>query len=128
LTMGVPAFISGQPRLGRVVNYEADRGIGLVRETIGRPAGAPSRLDEAPAAGEAVGRTYRFHCTAIADGSRMIANGAAVAFVLVPGLAGELEGRHLTALHSATTVTPTLGPAPATSSLSPKLWRRPGRD
>ena len=47
--------LSGRPRLGRVVSYDAERGLGLVAED-GSPAG----------------RSYRFHCTAIADGSSML--------------------------------------------------------
>jgi hypothetical protein len=73
--------LSGRPRLGRVVSYDAERGLGLVAED-----GSPS------------GCSHRFHCTAIADGSRMIAGGASVGFVLAPGLGGELEARYVTAL------------------------------
>jgi cold shock CspA family protein len=38
------------------------------------------------------GRTYRFHCADIADGTRMIDAGASVAFEVVPKL-GDLEAR-----------------------------------
>jgi cold shock CspA family protein len=41
------------------------------------------------------GRTYPFHCTAIADGSRSIAVGTRVVFLIVPGHLGRLEGRAL---------------------------------
>ena len=42
------------------------------------------------------GRTYRFHCTAIAGGSRAIEPGTQVAFVTMPALGGVLEARHVT--------------------------------
>ena len=37
------------------------------------------------------GRSVFFHCTAIADGSRRIAVGTRVAFVVVPGHRGRYE-------------------------------------
>lgn len=37
------------------------------------------------------GRTYPFHCTAIADGSRTIGVGARVEFSVVPGHLGRWE-------------------------------------
>ncbi len=37
------------------------------------------------------GRRYSFHCTQIADGTRTIATGAAVCFVVVPGHRGTWE-------------------------------------
>jgi len=37
------------------------------------------------------GRTYPFHCTRIADGSRTIAVGAPVEFDVAPGLPGRWE-------------------------------------
>ncbi len=42
------------------------------------------------------GRELFFHCTAIADGSRKIAVGAAVTFVVVPGHSGGWEATSLT--------------------------------
>lgn len=47
------------------------------------------------------GRRYRFHCTAVADGSRSVAVGARVAFAVVPGHAGRYEARALTPLSTA---------------------------
>jgi hypothetical protein len=44
------------------------------------------------------GLTLPFHCTAIADGSRQIDPGTAVAFVIVPGRMGRLEARELVPL------------------------------
>jgi len=44
------------------------------------------------------GRVHPFHCTAIAGGSRRIAPGTAVSFVLVAGHLGELEARDLVPL------------------------------
>ncbi|HUF83820.1 MAG TPA: cold shock domain-containing protein [Acidimicrobiia bacterium] len=40
---------------------------------------------------ESDGERYPFHCTAIADGSRMIAVGTAVEFVVAPGPSGRWE-------------------------------------
>ena len=55
-------------RLGRVIEYRSDRGLGTLEGTS--------------ASGEA--QVYPFHCTAIADGGREIADGAAVSFLVGP--------------------------------------------
>ena len=47
------------------------------------------------------GRTYPFHCTAIADGSRTIAVGARVAFVVQPGPGGRWEAGGLVTISPA---------------------------
>ena len=41
------------------------------------------------------GVDYFFHCTQIADGSRTIATGAKVSFVVAPGRLGRWEATHL---------------------------------
>ena len=41
------------------------------------------------------GREWFFHCTAVADGSRTIAEGEAVEFSLVPGRLGRWEAADL---------------------------------
>ncbi len=46
------------------------------------------------------GRTWSFHCTRIADGSRTIEVGAAVAYLVEPGPTG-LEAAGLTAVSEA---------------------------
>lgn len=65
-------------RLGVVAEYDAARGLGTVHEAFG---------DE-----------HMFHCTAIADGSRLIDPGAAVAFVLERAVGARVEARSLTKL------------------------------
>ncbi len=50
---------------GRVIDYASDRGLGTLVSTD---------------ASGGDGRIYSFHCTNIADGSREIADGAAVVF------------------------------------------------
>ena len=52
---------------------------------------------------EAGGVRYPFHCTAIADGSRTIAVGTEVTFVVAPGLMGRWEAR---AVEPGTAATP----------------------
>jgi cold shock CspA family protein len=64
------------PSLGRVSEFDEDRGLGVVLDSSGR--------------------ALAFHCTAIADGSRRIEVGTAVAFVEVPGHGGLTEARGLT--------------------------------
>lgn len=59
------------PRRGTVVAFDGRRGIGEV-------------VDEA-------GERFFLHCTAIADGSRSVAVGAVVRFVVVPGRQGRWE-------------------------------------
>ncbi len=56
---------------GVVAEFNAHRGLGVIED------------------GE--GRRYPFHCTRIADGSRTIAVGVKVEFVVVPGLPGRWE-------------------------------------
>jgi cold shock CspA family protein len=63
------------PQMGTVETFDKEVGLGEVR------------------AGD--GRLYRFHCTEIADGSRDIAAGADVAFVLGAGHRGTWEARAL---------------------------------
>jgi cold shock CspA family protein len=59
------------PRIGRVTAYDEDAGHGLVR-------------------GDDGAELY-FHCTALADGSREVAVGARVAFLVAPGAPGRWE-------------------------------------
>ena len=54
--------------IGNVAEFDADAGLGLV------------------IAGD--GKTYRFHCAEIADGTRMIDVGASVDFDILPKLGG----------------------------------------
>jgi CspA family cold shock protein len=42
------------------------------------------------------GRTFSFHCTRIADGTRTIATGTAVTFDVVPGHLGRYEATAIT--------------------------------
>jgi CspA family cold shock protein len=67
-------------RLGRVVAYDAGRGWGTVSE----PGGAE----------------FEFHATAIADGSRAIAPGTDVHFLVAPGHRGRYEAVALTTLEA----------------------------
>lgn len=68
-----------QPRGGTIADFDAVAGYGTVRDDAGE--------------------SWWFHCTAIDDGSRMIAEGATVRFTLRPGLLGRFEavGIHATA-------------------------------
>jgi cold shock CspA family protein len=61
----------GTRRRGTVVGFDEGRGVGVVADEDGR--------------------RYPFHCTAIADGSRTIAEGTRVCFVVAPGHLGRLE-------------------------------------
>jgi len=45
---------------------------------------------------DAQGTAFNFHCTAIADGSRNIAVGTAVTFVLKQGTLGRIEAVQIT--------------------------------
>ena len=70
--MAVAAFTRAQ---GRVASFDDPRGIGLLATDGG---------DE-----------VFFHCTAIADGTRTIAEGAPVTFSIVPGRLGRWEARDI---------------------------------
>jgi cold shock CspA family protein len=63
----------GNPRAGSVVFFDEPQGTGVI---VGND-----------------GREYPFHCTAIADGSRRIAVGTPVVFLVVPGHLGRMEAR-----------------------------------
>ena len=64
------------PRSGRVTSFDERRGLGAVTD-LG-------------------GAEFAFHATAIADGSRRIAPGTEVTFIVVPGHRGRYEARALT--------------------------------
>jgi hypothetical protein len=61
---------------GRVTDFDVAGGWGEVRD-------------------EQSGSSYPFHCTAIADGSRLIDVGTDVVFGLAPGRMGRWEAREL---------------------------------
>lgn len=65
-----------RPRFGTVTAFDPDRGLGEV-------------------SGED-GTVLPFHCTALVDGTRMVAVGTAVCFVAVPGHLGRTEAREVT--------------------------------
>jgi cold shock CspA family protein len=67
-----------QTLTGRVVAFDEQRGLGEIRT----PAG----------------ERYRFHCTAIADGTRTIAADARVEFSLAPGPVGAFEAAAIRAV------------------------------
>ncbi len=62
--------------------------------SLGSRSGQVSSFDEERGLGEIAGedgRTYPFHCTGIADGSRTVDEGAAVRFEVIPGRLGRWE-------------------------------------
>ncbi len=61
--------------------------------------GTVTEFDEARGLGavESSGRTYPFHCTQLADGTRTIAVGTAVTFEVRPGGMGRWEAAAITA-------------------------------
>ena len=63
-------------RSGRVESFDADTGLGHIVEDSGD--------------------RWLFHCTAIADGTRMIAANTSVSFVLGPGGPGRWEAFSVT--------------------------------
>lgn len=75
--MAGPVGTTG-PHLGRVTSFDATRGLGVI-------------------AGD-VGVDYAFHATAIADGSRRIAEGTRVSYSLVRGHGGRHEAGRVVAL------------------------------
>ena len=61
------------PRVGTVEAFDEARGIGTVVDDEATP--------------------YRFHCTALTDGTRSVAVGTRVVFEAVPAHLGQLEAR-----------------------------------
>ena len=72
--MGGPVPSTG-PHHGHVASFDAARGLGVVDDDDGS--------------------SFGFHATAIADGSRRIAEGTAVVFTVSPGHRGLYEARSL---------------------------------
>jgi cold shock CspA family protein len=64
------------PRLGRVTSFDQRRGLGTVKDL-------------------ATGVEYPFHATAIADGSRSIAEQRSVVFTVTPGHGGRYEAQSI---------------------------------
>jgi hypothetical protein len=69
---------TGRWRLGRVESFDPARGLGIVVSDAGA--------------------RFCFHSTAISDGSRLVAPGAAVAFGVAAVVGGAFEAVALTAL------------------------------
>lgn len=63
------------PRRGTVTTFDDPRGIGVVTDDDGTE--------------------FPFHCTAVADGSRHVDEGAVVSFVMRPGHLGRYEARDI---------------------------------
>lgn len=66
------------PRIGVVAEFDEPRGLGVVRGDDGS--------------------TYRFHCTAVADGTRNVDSGTRVVFSLAAGHLGRYEARAVTTI------------------------------
>ncbi len=66
----------GETIVGAVVDFDDPRGYGHVQADDGRGP-------------------WFFHCTAIADGTRTVEVGTAVAFEIEPGHLGRFEAAHL---------------------------------
>jgi len=69
---------SHRPHLGRVTSFDARRGLGRVTDVDGAEFG--------------------FHATALADGTRSVEPGTAVAFVVAAGHRGLYEARAVVSL------------------------------
>jgi hypothetical protein len=97
-------------RRGVVVEFEDERGLGVVEELVPEPEREGSAVKGARASNEAgegdgegegegdgaVSARYRFHATAIAGGTRMITAGTKVVFLVVPRQLGECEATEIT--------------------------------
>ncbi len=70
-----------RPFFGRVTSFDPRRGLGTVTDVDGA--------------------TFDFHATAILDGSRQIAPGTEVSFVVVPGYRGRYEARTIDPLNTS---------------------------
>lgn len=78
LDLGAARAGFAEPRRGVVIAYDASRGLGSLETASSHSTGRD---------------TYRFHSTAIADGSRQIDAGTSVVFALAAGLGGVVEAR-----------------------------------
>ena len=75
-------------------------GGGQPAEAFTERAGVVATFDDQVGAGtivdDATGAPWRFHCTAVADGTRTIAEGTAVVVDVAPGLPGRWEATVVT--------------------------------
>jgi cold shock CspA family protein len=71
----MPATNTGATHTGTVSEFDEHRGLGVVTDDRGI--------------------RYGFHCTAVADGSRLVDVGARVAFSVAAGHLGRFEARGL---------------------------------
>ncbi len=89
-TVAIPLVpVGDRPLVGGVAEFDEARGLGVVEY------GRSSHLT--------------FHCTAITDGTRRIAPGTVVAFVIGPGRRGQLEARSVRPLPGVVPPGSTLG-------------------
>jgi len=90
--------------IGRVVEFDEGRGIGLVASPPRAPRPTPpSRGPDSGSHADSDSDSdsdseYPFHCTALTDGTRTIAVGTAVVFILVPGHLGRMEATAISPL------------------------------
>jgi cold shock CspA family protein len=84
---------SRRPHRGVVETFDADRGLGTVSVGSGSTSGGSTGSGSTGSGSTGTVSVLPFHCTAIADGTRRIAVGTAVAFVVAPGTLGRLEAR-----------------------------------
>jgi CspA family cold shock protein len=83
---------AGLRRRGTVVAFDEAAGLGEVEASGAGAAGAGAGAGAAERAEGAAGAArYPFHCTQIADGSRVVAVGAPVSFGLLAGRGGRWE-------------------------------------
>ncbi len=71
----MPAAGGAGPRPGTVTAFDDGRGLGTVTDDDGT--------------------SYAFHCTALTDGSRQVAVGTRVTFLVAAGHLGRMEARRI---------------------------------
>lgn len=100
-----PPPVGPTPLVGDVIEFDEPRGLGLVEYGPGRRLG--------------------FHCTAITDGSRTIAVGTVVAFIVSAGRLGRLEARSVRPLPGVVPPGSTLEPAAVRADLTQAVVLHP---
>ena len=70
-----PGAVPVGPRAGVVTAFDDDRGIGTIADDDGA--------------------SYGFHCTSLADGTRQVAVGTRVTYLVAAGHLGHMEARRI---------------------------------
>lgn len=92
--------MGGSLHVGVVTSFDEARGLGTVTEGRVTEGAVAEEVGEDAVRAGTPRRSWSFHCTAIADGTRTVEVGTPVAFELRAGHLGRIEATRVTTLGS----------------------------